>query len=95
MSRSVLFIFVFFGIFGSRPIEHVQGSSWPRDSFNAISLIFGSLLFIFFVGALKPIETLIVMFRKILINDLLSFLVIFAIVLVGCSLGMMLFSQML
>ena len=91
MSRSVLFIFVFFGILGSRPIEHVQGLSWPRDSFTAISLIFGYLFFIFFVGAPKPIVTLIVIFRKILINDLLSFLVIFAIVLVGCSLGMMLF----
>ena len=69
----------------------MQGFSWPRNSFNAFLLIFEYLFFILFVGALKPVGTLTAMFRKILINDLLSFLVIFAVVFIGCSLGMLVF----
>ena len=91
MSRSVLFIFAFFGILGQDQLSMCKDSLGHVILSMFFSLIFEYLFFIFFVAALKPAGTLIAMFRKILINDLLSFLVIFAVVLIGCLLGMLVF----
>ena len=86
--RGILVIFSICGIAGSRQVTYLMGSGWPRDSCNAIMLIFGWVFLLFFTRAFQNIGIFAAMLQRIILGDLMHFSLIFIVILTGFTLSL-------